>query len=198
MGGVCTGVGLGGYSLKGGYGWLTGAHGLAVDNTISVQIVLTDGSIVRASEMENEDLFRAVRGAGPAFGVVTEFVIQAFPQPNLVWNGAMVFGQKYLETLSDIANKIMEEGNGEGKAAMDFTWGIPPDSEDGEVKTMALVFYNGPESDAKSFFTRLLDLKPDVNTTTLKLFAEAGIPGVSRPGDWRNAELEDRAWRFSA
>ena len=50
---------------------------------------------------------------------------------------------------------------------------------------MALVFYNGPKANAKSFFDLLLDLKPDVNTTIMKLFAKEGSPGVSRPGNWR-------------
>jgi FAD/FMN-containing dehydrogenase len=36
-------------------------------------MVLADGSVVRASAAENQDLFWAVRGAGPNFGVVTSF-----------------------------------------------------------------------------------------------------------------------------
>jgi hypothetical protein len=127
----------------------------------------------------------AVCSAGLAFGIVTEFVMQAYSQPDLVLNGAMIFGRKDLKTPWKVANKIMEERNGDGRAAMDFAWGIPRGSEDGEVRTIALVFYNGSEADAKSFFAPLLDPKPDVITTTMKLFAEASIPGVSRPGDWR-------------
>ena len=112
---------MGEYSFIGWYGWLTGAHGPVVDNIISVQIALADGSIVRAWEMENEDLFWVVRGAGPAFGVVTKYVVQAHSQPDLVWNGATIFGRKDLKALLEVANKIMEEGNGNGRAVMDFT-----------------------------------------------------------------------------
>jgi FAD/FMN-containing dehydrogenase len=44
-------------------------HGLALDNLLSVELVTASGDVVRASERDNPDLFWAVRGAGPNFGV---------------------------------------------------------------------------------------------------------------------------------
>ena len=54
-------------------GWLTRQAGMACDNVESVEIVVADGRILRASAEENADLFWAVRGGGGNFGVVTEF-----------------------------------------------------------------------------------------------------------------------------
>ncbi|PYF98997.1 FAD/FMN-containing dehydrogenase [Georgenia satyanarayanai] len=71
------GVGVGGLATTGGIGFLGRAHGLTIDHVRAVEMVLADGSVVRASEAENTDLFWAARGAGFTVGVVTAFELQA-------------------------------------------------------------------------------------------------------------------------
>jgi len=70
------GVGVGGLATAGGIGWLVREHGLTIDHIRAVEMVLADGSIVRASADENVDLFWAVRGAGANFGIVLSFDFQ--------------------------------------------------------------------------------------------------------------------------
>lgn len=67
------GVGVGGLATAGGIGWLVREHGLTIDHLRAVEMVLADGTVVRASAAENPDLFWAVRGAGANFGIVTAF-----------------------------------------------------------------------------------------------------------------------------
>lgn len=67
------GVGVGGLATAGGIGWLVREHGLTIDHLRAVELVLADGSVVRASAEEHPELFWAVRGAGANFGIVTAF-----------------------------------------------------------------------------------------------------------------------------
>ncbi|MGP4086023.1 FAD-binding oxidoreductase [Streptomyces sp. KR55] len=70
------GVGVGGLATAGGIGLLGRAHGLTIDHLRAVEMVLADGSHIRASATEHPDLFWAVRGAGANFGVGTAFEFQ--------------------------------------------------------------------------------------------------------------------------
>ena len=83
-------VGVVGYTLGGGHGWLARKYGLACNSVIAADVVTADGQLVRADRENNPDLFWALRGGGGSFGVVTalEFALYAAPElyaGMLVW-----------------------------------------------------------------------------------------------------------------
>jgi FAD/FMN-containing dehydrogenase len=83
-GGIISTTGVAGLTLGGGLGYLSRRHGLSIDNLLSVDLVLADGSFVTASDDEHPDLFWAVRGGGGNFGVATSFEFIGQPVRNVV------------------------------------------------------------------------------------------------------------------
>jgi len=98
-GGIISTTGVGGLTLGGGIGYLTRGHGLSCDNLLSADVVTADGQMVRASELDNQDLFWAIRGGGGNFGVVTSFELRLHPV-------ATVYGGVRFFELDEVANVL--------------------------------------------------------------------------------------------
>ena len=64
-------VGMAGMTLAGGYGGLAGRFGLALDNLLSAEVLLPDGTRVHAGADGDPELYWALRGGGGNFGIVT-------------------------------------------------------------------------------------------------------------------------------
>jgi FAD/FMN-containing dehydrogenase len=72
-------VGIAGYSLGGGIGWYARKLGLATNSLTAVEIVIADGTLVRADAENDPELFWAVRGGGGNFGIVTALEFALYP-----------------------------------------------------------------------------------------------------------------------
>lgn len=73
------GVGVVGSSLGGGLSWYARRHGLQCSAITAVEVVLADGTLVRATHEQDPDLLWAARGGGGGFGVVTALEFDLVP-----------------------------------------------------------------------------------------------------------------------
>lgn len=88
--GSAPGVGVTGYTLGGGLGWFSRAHGLAAHRVRSFDVVSADGEPRTVTASCDPDLFWALRGGGGDLAVVTAMEIDlvevpAFAGGSLVW-----------------------------------------------------------------------------------------------------------------
>jgi FAD binding domain-containing protein len=70
-------VGVTGYTLGGGLGWLARRYGLAANSVTAAELVTPGGDLVRADAGHEPDLFWAVRGGG-GVGVVTALEMRLY------------------------------------------------------------------------------------------------------------------------
>ncbi|KAA8564783.1 hypothetical protein MFRU_008g03760 [Monilinia fructicola] len=82
--GTCAGVGIGGHATHGGYGYDSRLWGLALDTIVGLDAVLANGSFIHATEIQNTEMWYALRGAADAFGIVTHFYMQTQAAPEEV------------------------------------------------------------------------------------------------------------------
>ncbi len=77
-------VGVVGYSIGGGIGWYARKLGLQCHAVTAVEVVLADGSFVRATAANEPELFWALRGGGTPLGVVTALEFDLHPVDTVV------------------------------------------------------------------------------------------------------------------
>ncbi|MBA2381842.1 MAG: FAD-binding oxidoreductase [Chloroflexi bacterium] len=89
--GVVGHTGVGGLTLGGGIGRLQRNFGLTIDNLTAVDLVTSDGRLVRATETEEPELFWGLRGAGWNFGIATGFEFRLQPFGPDLHRGVLTF-----------------------------------------------------------------------------------------------------------
>lgn len=87
-------VGVVGYTLGGGIGWLSRRYGLASNRVRSVELVDGEGRAVRTDADHDPELFWAVRGGGGGMGVITSIEFELLPVSE-VFAGTMAWSASH-------------------------------------------------------------------------------------------------------
>ncbi|KAF5314713.1 hypothetical protein D9611_007026 [Ephemerocybe angulata] len=161
VGGTVNHTGVAGLTLGGGYGWLSGRHGLTIDNLKQATIVTANGSILTASDTENHDLFWAIRGGGSNFGVATELVYQLHPQRKTIFAGSAVYTPEKVEKLIELTKKWWDNV-GEDEGMIQAVTATP----DGKPIFLIIFFYNGSEEEGRAHYKEFFDVGPVVDTVS--------------------------------
>jgi FAD/FMN-containing dehydrogenase len=199
-GGRVTTTGVGGFTTGGGYGWTSSKYGLTCDNLISAEVVLADGSVVIASEQENDDLFWGIRGGGGNFGIVTEFEFRLHELGPIVLAGLALWP---LERAAEVLRgwrAYVDGAPDELSTACVILTAPPeefvPDHLKGQAALGLAAMYVGDPEEGAAVIQPLRDLAPDLDLiqpmpyTTFQAILDAGAPHGKR-SYWRGEYLDD-------
>ncbi|KAL4783255.1 FAD-binding domain-containing protein, partial [Aspergillus varians] len=180
-------VGLLGVALGGGRGRLEGTYGLMSDNFVALNVVLANGTSVRASEQSNRDLFWAMKGAGHNFGIVTSLEVLIYPRPEDEWYYRnYLWPQDQLETVFEHLNRFHNNGSHTAKMAVNYgVYTLVPPISETEPIIMWSFAYAGPESEAQQYldaFDAIDPIHTEAGTAPYNRIAAATGTGMDAPG----------------
>ncbi|HZA46280.1 MAG TPA: FAD-binding oxidoreductase [Rubrobacter sp.] len=108
LSGSSSGVGVVGFMLGGGYGWLGRKYGFAAESVREAEVVTASGERVKASADENADLFWGLKGGGGNFGIVTSLEFSLYPLSTVYGGGIYYPVEKAPEVLDLYARWVSE------------------------------------------------------------------------------------------
>ncbi|KAI0154622.1 FAD-binding domain-containing protein [Xylariaceae sp. FL1272] len=157
--GSCFQVGVIGATVGAGVGLFQGLFGLMIDALQSVTLVTATGDVIRASSLENAELFFGIRGAGANFGIITSATYHLTKAVNggQVLTADLIFPaslkSQYFDTL-----KTFEDMPAQLAVNTAITWN--PDTNSTQI--IGTFAYSGPEDEGLALIKPFLDLKPPV------------------------------------
>ncbi|KAF2994869.1 hypothetical protein E8E14_000855 [Neopestalotiopsis sp. 37M] len=162
VGGRIGNTGVGGLVLGGGLSYMSAQYGWAASSVIEYEIVLANGTVTTASATQNSDLYKALKGGGNNFGVVTTYVLQTYRQGD-VYGGNLVFARSGPEIDAKLLQAVRDftEYNDDDKAAVIVT--AERSTVDAVDSWILFIFYDGP-------------VPPEA---TFKNFTDAGVPTLN-------------------
>ena len=169
LSGSAKDVGVVGYALGGGLGWLGRRYGFAANSVTAIEAVLANGEAVRADADHHADLFWALRGGGGGFAAVTALELELVPVA-AVYAGGMMWP---IERARDVFTRYFEWAPGlpENVTSLVRVLHVPdlpflPEPIRGRSFAGVEAAILLPEDEAASVLTPLRELGPALDTFT--------------------------------
>src|SRR3954447_3616165 len=160
-------VGVAGYTLGGGMGWLARKHGFAANSLSAIELVTADGEFHRVDHTHERDLFFALRGGGGNFGVVTAFEFTLIPLET-VYAGWLVFpwerSEEVLAAWRDWTETTPDEITSAGRILQLPPLEVIPEPMRGRNLAVIEIAYIGDEESGRELVAPLLALEPELST----------------------------------
>lgn len=143
-------------------------------NVESSKVVLSNGTIINASLNHASDLFWALKGGGPNFGIVTQFDLYTIPVPE-IWGTVQIYSTDMAFELLEAFDEWQQNGAADIKSTVAFDISL-------DYITVGLL-YSEPAISPSAFapFDHLEPLQvvvPPINTTFSNVYT---ILGASYP-----------------
>ncbi|KAL8911958.1 MAG: hypothetical protein Q9171_002934 [Xanthocarpia ochracea] len=161
---TCPCLGFLGAMLGGGITRSMGLYGAGVDQILQLKVVTASGESLIVNPKLNPDLWYAMRGAAPNFGIVTSALVKAYPtlkENNVAWEGAITFSDDKLEPLI----KAIHGLDLRPEMQIDFLFSVT--SSPSNTPTITVIpFFLGNASTAEKAFASVLEVGPLSNEAT--------------------------------
>lgn len=185
-------VGVTGFTVGGGVGWLARKYGFAADNVLKAEVVTADGELLTASPEHNTDLFWAIRGGGGNFGVVTSLEFRLHPLREGFGGVAYFPLNRATEVLEQYGDWVADRPE-ELTANVALMSKSPIDGAAGPIMGIR-VFYGGPADQAATALRPLFGVagEPVADNLRPMRYTESGTIGGTAPRQFSMfADLSD-------
>lgn len=168
-GGRDGGVGVGGFLLGGGISFFSNHKGFGCDSVINYEVVLANGTVINANSTANADLWRALKGGGSNFGIVTRYDMEAIPSQDLYYD-LRVLSSDYSDDVVDAVVGFTAQDDSFADNALVTLFTYKPESEITVTTIYVNVAGNGNTTTA---FDKVKSLPALTNFTTFQNMADA-------------------------
>ncbi|KAI9449094.1 FAD dependent oxidoreductase [Lactarius psammicola] len=163
IGGRVPGVGVAGVTLGGGFSYKSNEYGLSVDNVVSYDLVLPNGTITSVTSNDT-DLWFGLRGGMNNFGVVTKFVVKSYPQSK-VWGGLLFYPPNQLDAVKDALVRYQQKQDVKAEAAVVLNYAS------GQLVVGSFLFYDAPVP-PQGFFDDFLAIPTTLKNVSTTSFSD--------------------------